>query len=375
MALIEVRSLSKSFRARVRASGFGASFHSLFKPQWRVVEAVKEVSFEVGEGEAVAFLGPNGAGKSTTIKMLTGILEPTGGQARVLSLDPSRRRTQLATSIGTVFGQKSQLWFHLPPSDSFALLAAVYELPRELFLKRRDELVDRFGIGPWMDVPVRKLSLGERIRCEVAASLLHAPRILFLDEPTIGLDVVAKRELRSLLEELRKREGTTLFLTSHDVGDIEKVCKRAIIIHHGSVVVDESMKELRHRALSKKRIGVKYGGPVDLELPGLSPVKRTADAASFEIDTRSHNLPELIAALAGRGELLDLTVEDEPLEDIIAEVFRGGNAEEARAAARATARARGGLGDGAGGGIDSGDEGGRAAGSQGVATGKQGGVP
>ncbi len=364
MALIEVRTLSKSFRARVRASGFGASFHSLLKPTWRLVEAVREVSFEVGEGEAVAFLGPNGAGKSTTIKMLTGILEPSGGRARVLGLDPTRRRTDLARSIGTVFGQKCQPVFHLPPSDSFALLAAVYELPRELYLKRRDELVDRFGIGPWMDVPVRKLSLGERIRCEVAASLLHAPRILFLDEPTIGLDVVAKRELRSLLEELRKREGTTLFLTSHDVGDIEKVCKRAIIIHHGSVVVDESMKELRHRALSKKRVGVKYGGPVDLELPGLSPVKKTADAASFEIDTRSHKLPELIAALAARGELLDLTVEDEPLEDIIAEVFRGGNAEEARAAARAR---EGGV---------AGEKGGVAAGKQdGVAAGERGGVP
>ncbi|HUX40074.1 MAG TPA: ATP-binding cassette domain-containing protein [Rectinemataceae bacterium] len=340
MALIEVRSLSKNFRARVRPSGLGASFRSLLRPEWRVVEAVREVSFEVGEGEAVAFLGPNGAGKSTTIKMLSGILEASSGSARVLGLDPTRRRVELARSIGTVFGQKSQLWFHLPPTDSFALLAAVYEVPKAEFRRRRDELVDRFGIGPWMDVPVRKLSLGERIRCEVAASLLHAPRLLFLDEPTIGLDVVAKRELRSLLEELRKREGTTLFLTSHDVGDIEKVCKRAIIIHHGSVVVDESMKELKHRALAKKRVGVKYAGPVDLELPGLKPVKRTADAASFEIDTRTHSLPELIAALASRGELLDLTVEDEPLEDIIAEVFRGGSAEESRAAARAPGEAR-----------------------------------
>jgi ABC-2 type transport system ATP-binding protein len=335
MALIEVEALSKHFRTRTRAAGLGASFRALLRPEWRLVEAVREVSFQVEEGEGVAFLGPNGAGKSTTIKMLTGILEPTAGKARVFGLEPSRRRGELARSIGTVFGQKSQLWFHLPPSDSFSLLAAIYEVPRERYLKRRDELVDRFGIGPWMNVPVRKLSLGERIRCEVAASLLHSPRLLFLDEPTIGLDVVAKHELRALLEELRKKEGMTLFLTSHDVGDIEKVCKRAIIIHHGAVVVDESMKELRHRALAKKRVGVKFAAPVDLDLPGLSPFKRTADAASYEVDTRAHRLPEVIAALAARGELLDLTVEDEPLEDIIAEVYRGGNEAAARAAARA----------------------------------------
>ena len=341
MAQIEVRSLSKNFRARVRPEGLGASFRSLLHPRWKNVEAVREVSFEVEEGEAVAFLGPNGAGKSTTIKMLSGILEPSGGSARVLGLDPTKKRVELARSIGTVFGQKSQLWFHLPPSDSFALLAAVYEVPKAEYRRRRDELVDRFGIGAWMDVPVRKLSLGERIRCEVAASLLHAPRLLFLDEPTIGLDVVAKRELRSLLEELRKKEGTTLFLTSHDVGDIEKVCKRAIIIHHGAVVVDESMKELRHRALAKKRIGVKYAGPVDLSIPGLEAVKRTSDAASFEIDTRSHNLPSFVAELASRGELLDLTVEDEPLEDIIASIFRGENAEASRAASRAPSPAGG----------------------------------
>jgi len=338
MSIIEVSSLSKNFRTRTRQPGLGSSMRSLFRPEWRVVAAVREVSFGVEEGEAVAFLGPNGAGKSTTIKMLTGILEPSAGRAEVFGLEPARRRTELARSIGTVFGQKSQLWFHLPPSDSFSLLGAIYEIPRADFAKRRDELVDRFGLGPWMDVPVRKLSLGERIRCEVAASLLHAPRLLFLDEPTIGLDVVAKRELRALLEELRKREGMTLFLTSHDIGDIEKVCKRAIIIHHGAVVVDESMKELRHRALSKKRIGVKFAGPVDLELPGLHPLKSTVDAATYEVDTRDHRIPEIIAALAARGELLDLTIEDEPLEDIIAEVYRGGNEEEARAAAKARRR-------------------------------------
>jgi ABC-2 type transport system ATP-binding protein len=329
MNVISVRHLAKSFRTRIKPEGLGASARALWKPEYRVVEAVRGVDFDVEPGEAVAFLGPNGAGKSTTIKMLTGILTPSSGEASVLGIDPARRRVELARSIGTVFGQKSQLWFHLPPSDSFRLLGAVYEIEPRVLASRRAELVERFGIQPYMDVPVRKLSLGERIRCEIAASLLHSPQVLFLDEPTIGLDVVVKREIRALLEELRTQEGTTIFLTSHDIGDIEKICKRAIVIHHGLVVVDETMKDLKHRSLSKKLVGVKYarasdGRPVDLDIPGLMPVKRTADAARFEVDTRVHRIEEVLRALVERGEVEDLTVEDEPLENVIAEIFQRG---------------------------------------------------
>ena len=328
MGAISVRGLAKSFRTRVKAEGFGASARALFRPEYRVVEAVRGVDFEVEAGEVVAFLGPNGAGKSTTIKMLSGILRPSAGKAEVLGLDPARQRVELARRVGAVFGQKSQLWFHLPPADSFRLLGAVYEIePREL-ASRRAELVERFGIGAYMDVPVRKLSLGERVRCEIAASLLHRPELLFLDEPTIGLDVVVKREIRALLEELRKTEGTTIFLTSHDIGDIEKICKRAIVIHHGRVVVDESMKDLKHRSLARKLVGVKYARPVDLDLPGLVPVKRTADAARYEVDTREHRIEEVLRALVERGEVEDLTVEDEPLENVIAEIFQRGEGGE-----------------------------------------------
>ncbi|MCX7024720.1 MAG: ATP-binding cassette domain-containing protein [Spirochaetes bacterium] len=344
MPVIEVDRLSKTFRSRVKPRGFVAGIRAVAKPETRIVDAVRAVSFSVEEAEAVAFLGPNGAGKSTTIKMLTGILSPSSGSARVLGLDPSKRggreRNALARSIGAVFGQKSQLWFHLPPADSFRLLGAVYEIDRKALAARSGELVERFGMAELMDVPVRRLSLGQRIRCEIAASLLHSPRVLFLDEPTIGLDVVVKREIRLLLEELVKRDRVTIFLTSHDIGDIEKICKRAIIIHHGEVVVDESMKDLKHRALAKKYVGVKYAHPVDIDLPGLSPVKRTEDAARFEVDTRRHRLPELIAALAARGELLDLTVEDEPLENIIAEIFGSRSAAEASAVTAAARDAR-----------------------------------
>ncbi len=334
MPIIEVKALSKNFRAPLRKEGAGAAFAALWRREYREVNAVKSVSFSVEEGEAVAFLGPNGAGKSTTIKMLTGILTPSGGEVRVLGLNPSTERTKLAMGIGAVFGQKSQLWFHLPPADSFRLLGAIYELPRSIYETRRDALVERFGIGPYMNIPVRKLSLGERIRCEIAASLLHEPRVLFLDEPTIGLDVVVKKELRLLLAELRKRDGVTIFLTSHDIGDIEKICKRAIIIHHGALVLDEPMKELKHRAMARKHIGVKYAHPLDLSLLSVKPVKQTPDAASFLVDTRSHNLQALMTDLVRLGEIVDLTVEDEPLEDLIADIFRAKTEGDARGVSR-----------------------------------------
>lgn len=341
MRAITVEGLSKTFRTRIKPEGFSASLRAYVHPEYRCVEAVRSVSFEVDEGEVLAFLGPNGAGKSTTIKMLTGILLPSGGEARVLGLDPARDRTLLAHSIGTVFGQRSQLWFHLPPADSFRLLGAVYDIEPDLLARRKAELVERFGIGAYMDVPVRKLSLGERIRCEIAASLLHSPRLIFLDEPTIGLDLVVKREIRALLEELNKQDRVTIFLTSHDIGDIEKICKRALIIHHGAVIVDESMKDLKHRALAKKVIGVKYAAPVNLEIPGLELLKArngesgegasVSTAGKFAVDTRKHRIEEVIRALVSRGEVLDLTVEDEPLENIIAEIYQSRNEAEGRA--------------------------------------------
>jgi len=355
MHIIEAKGLKKTFRTKVKPEGFLAGLRSLSLPQFRQVEAVKGVSFQVEEGEIVAFLGPNGAGKSTTIKMLTGILAPSSGSASVLGLDPQSDRTRLAMQIGAVFGQRSQLWFHLPPADSFRLLGAIYEIEPGALKRRQAELVERFGIGPYMDVPVRKLSLGERIRCEIAGALIHSPRVLFLDEPTIGLDVIAKREVRALLEEAARTDGATVFLTSHDIGDIEKVCKRALIIHHGEVVVDESMKDLKHRALARKFIGVKYAEPVRFELPGIVPTKTKLEGganadgpagaftqASYVVDTRRHRIPALISALAEQGEILDLTVEDEPLENIIASIFAARTGAEACDAARPAAESVGG---------------------------------
>jgi ABC-2 type transport system ATP-binding protein len=329
MSAIHVRGLSKSFSVTDRPAGFVARWKSLVRPVRRSVRAVRDVSFDVEPGESLAFLGPNGAGKSTTIKMLTGLLTPDGGTARVLGLDPWRERTALSFQIGTVFGQKSQLWYHLPARDSFRLLGAVYEVEPREHKRRVGTLAERFALGDLLDTPVRKLSLGQRIRCEVAASLLHNPRLLFLDEPTIGLDVVVKQEIRALLGEWNRDHQVTLFLTSHDLGDVEKLCRRALLIHHGTLILDQSVRELTRLAGTKKTLGVKYRGPVSFAGLDPAPVKATADSAKVVVDTRTHGLQDVVRHLVGLGEVADLTIEDEPLEDLVADLYRTTTEEEA----------------------------------------------
>jgi ABC-2 type transport system ATP-binding protein len=253
MTAIQTRHLTKTYRAKTKTEGLRASFRALIKPEWREVQAVRELSLRVESGEIVAFIGPNGAGKSTFIKMLTGILHPTSGYIRVLGLTPARERRKLAMRIGTVFGQKSQLWLHLPAADSFTLLAAIYELTDTERKQRVAELTALFELEEFLHTPVRKLSLGQRIRCEVAASLLHNPEILFLDEPTIGLDVVVKQAVRELILKRNKERGTTVFLTSHDPADIEQLCRRAVVIDHGTIMLDLPVEQLRNDYINEKQ--------------------------------------------------------------------------------------------------------------------------
>ncbi len=236
---VEVDNLRKVYEVHKRR-GF-------FAREKSEVVSVDSVSFSVPAGQALAFVGPNGAGKSTTIRMLTGILTPTSGSARVLGFTPWKDRSRMAFHIGAVFGQRSQLWYHLPAGDTFDLLAKIYNLKPGDYKKRRNELVERFELGPLLDVPVRKLSLGQRMRAEVAASLLHKPSLLMLDEPTIGLDINARHQLRELIREWNRNEGLTVFLTSHDTGDIESVAERVIIINHGRLVLDDTVDNLRNR--------------------------------------------------------------------------------------------------------------------------------
>ncbi|MDD3824754.1 MAG: ATP-binding cassette domain-containing protein [Anaerolineae bacterium] len=322
MVAIDVNQLRKTFVSREKQQGLQGSLRSLFRPVYREVEAVVGISFAVEQGERVAFIGPNGAGKSTTIKMLVGILHPTSGEARVLGKVPWRERERLAYEIGAVFGQKSQLWYHLPPQDSFDLLARIYELPAADYRRRLAQLVELFEIGDYLAAPVRKLSLGERMRCEIAASLLHKPHILFLDEPTIGLDVVVKQRIRDLILELNQQEQVTVFLTSHDAGDVEALCKRAMVINHGHVIFDGRVSTLKRDYLHHKTISLKLGEAWQgFELPGVELLKQKGYGVKLRVDTRTAPIESVIGQLLACYSIADINVDNPPMEEIIARIY------------------------------------------------------
>lgn len=324
MYAIETDGLSKDYRTRIKSEGLRESFRALISPQYRQIQAVRDVNLTIEKGDIVAFIGPNGAGKSTTIKMLCGILQPTSGFLSVLGYSPTRERQQLAMRIGTVFGQRSQLWLHLPALDSFTLLAAIYEIDAQQKKARIDELTERFGLGEFLNTPVRKLSLGQRIRCEVAASLLHDPDILFLDEPTIGLDVVVKQAIRELILQRNRQRGTTVFLTSHDPGDIEHLCRRAIVIDRGTVVLDSSVAAMRSEYLGSKRVEIRFNTPAPL--PSLEGVEASVEdgglRALLTVDTAICPIQQVIEVISAHGDVADITVNDPPMEEIIGAIFR-----------------------------------------------------
>lgn len=321
MSIIKVDNLCKTFKVKTKEEGFKGSLKSIFSPNYKEITAVNNISFEVEKGEILAFIGPNGAGKSTTIKMLTGILYPYSGDIEVLGMNPSTERKALSYKIGTVFGQKSQLWFHLPPLDSFNLLGSIYEIDKVKLKRRIDFLKEVFEIEDLMDIPVRKLSLGQRIRCEIAASILHEPEIIFLDEPTIGLDVVVKQKIRELILKLNKEEKTTIFLTSHDAGDIEQLCKRAIIINHGEVVLNEKIKSLKYDYLNKKVIHIKYKEEVNLEGISANIIKSKGNAVKVQVDTSREDIEEVLTTLIKCGRVNDITISEPPMEEIISHIY------------------------------------------------------
>jgi len=324
MLAIKTQNLKKTYRTRVKSEGLRARFRALVRPDWQNVEAVRGIDMEVARGDIVAFIGPNGAGKSTFIKMLCGILHPTDGELSVLGMYPVKDRRKLAMRIGTVFGQKSQLWLHLPALDSFTLLAAMYEISDAERRRRVAELAEVFELGDFLHTPVRKLSLGQRVRCEVAASLLHDPELLFLDEPTIGLDVVVKQAIRELILQRNKEYGTTVFLTSHDPADIEQLCRRAVVIDHGALVLDSPVDTLRSDYLGEKRINVSFGVPQAIPaMPGVEAVAGSGGLQStLTVDTHICPIGDVMEQLSALGSVLDITISDPPMEDIIAAIFR-----------------------------------------------------
>jgi ABC-2 type transport system ATP-binding protein len=319
---IEVEGLRKVFQVRERAPGIRGALRQLVRARTRDVVAVEGVSFRIEPGERVAFVGPNGAGKSTTLRMLSGILHPTAGEARVLGLVPWRDRRRLAYRIGTIFGQKTQLWQHLPASDTFALLARIYDLDEALFRRRLGGLVEAFALAPLLEKPVRQLSLGERMRCEIAASLLHDPAVLFLDEPTIGLDVVAKAVIRDLVRDASLRDGSTVLLTSHDTGDMERVCDRILVIHQGRILLDRPVAELRRAYIRRKVVTLLTAEPhVEIALPGVDAVERAPHRTVLEVDVGATPIEAVVQAAMKASRLRDLTVEDPPMEEIVKAIY------------------------------------------------------
>ena len=324
MLAISVTDLEKTFQTKRKAAGLGGSLRSLVRPEYSSVEAVRKLSFQMEAGELLGFIGPNGAGKSTTIKMLTGILYPSGGQASVLGFVPWKDRQKLAFHIGTVFGQRQQLWYHLPAIDTFTLFGRIYELEDGEVRRRIGLLAEAFEIQDLLETPVRKLSLGQRMRCEVAASLLHRPKLLLLDEPSIGLDVVAKQHIRDAIRRMSQEEGVGVLLTSHDAGDLEALCKRVIIINHGQIVYEDKVSNLKRKFLTTKLVEVRYAEqvPGNFHLDGVEVLKVGHYGVKLRFDSSMTPVQKVLAHLTEAGDVVDITISDPPLEEVIARIYQ-----------------------------------------------------
>ena len=323
MSLIEVKKLCKEYKYNVKNKEKGF-IYNLFNSNEKTVKAVEKVSFNVEEGETVAFIGPNGAGKSTTIKMLTGILYPTDGSIKICGMTPIKDRDKLSYKIGTVFGQRSQLLPNLPLTDSMEMFGAMYDMSKEDIKQRINELVKLFDLKEFINQPVRKLSLGQRMRAEIATSLIHRPKIIFLDEPTIGLDIVSKKKLRDLLLKINKDEKVTIFLTSHDTEDVQSICKRCIIINHGKVIIDTSTKDLISSYIKNKNIIITPETYFE-EFPDLSKgidyVEKTKDQITVKVNTEIIGTQKALQELTKKFNIDDVNIQNESLEDIIRGIY------------------------------------------------------
>lgn len=325
MSIIEVKELQKEFMIAKRETGFMGSLKSLVKREFIKKEAVKNISFTIEEGEMVGYIGPNGAGKSTTIKMLTGILVPSAGDVMVNGIVPYENRQENAKNIGVVFGQRTQLWWDLPTIESFELLKAIYRVSNERYKENMAIFQEILGLDEFLNTPVRQLSLGQRMRADIAASLLHDPPILFLDEPTIGLDVVAKEKMRTFIQEINKEKKVTVILTTHDMEDIEKLCKRMVLIDHGQKVYDGDILSVKERFGKMRTLVVdleENGTP--LYVHGGDQVKQEGNRHWIRFNGNDISASELITQISQTHNIKDLTVEEPAIESIISRIYQEG---------------------------------------------------
>ena len=320
---IEVKDLRKEFKVSSSGKGFLGKLQALFHRGHKIITAVNDIDFKIRRGEFVGYVGENGAGKSTTIKMLTGILVPTSGTAEVNGIVPYKDRKKNAAKIGVVFGQRTQLWWDLPVRESFDLLRVIFRVSRSDFDRQMVKLEEALGLRPLLEMPVRKLSLGQRMRCDIAASLIHNPPVLFLDEPTIGLDVLAKQSVRNFLSEINRTEGTTIILTTHDMNDIEQLCKRLIILEEGKIIFDGETEFLKQKFVHEKVIEVEFyeDDCVMQRIPGVTVVREQGCKKWLTFDSDSSGIGEVIGTIASHYKIKDISVKEPSVESIIRNIY------------------------------------------------------
>jgi ABC-2 type transport system ATP-binding protein len=321
--MIQVEALSKSFRVVKRGAGIGAAVKSLFKPQYSTVQALENISFKIDEGEIVGYIGPNGAGKSTTIKIISGILVPDSGKCNILGNTPWKNRIDHVKNIGVVFGQRSQLWWDVPVSDSYNLLKDIYKIPQRDFNDNLELLISTLDLTNLLSTPVRQLSLGQRMRCEIGASLLHSPKILFLDEPTIGLDAVSKIAVRNFIKTINKEKKVTVILTTHDMNDIEALAERIILIGKGKILLNGTLTELKNRFATHKTLTVDFAENNEaINIEGTTILSRSRERLTLSVDIKRIKVSEVIGILSQNLDINDVSVESRPIEEIIVDLYK-----------------------------------------------------
>ena len=321
--MITVNGLSKSFKVARRTSGLKQATKALFKREFKIIQALDDISFSIEPGEIVGYIGPNGAGKSTTIKVMSGILVPDEGTCNIMGFTPWKERAQYVKNIGVVFGQRSQLWWDVPVLDSFELLRDIYKVPDSEYRENVTLLTETLDLSSLLHTPVRQLSLGQRMRCEIAASLLHNPKILFLDEPTIGLDAVSKLAVRQFIKDYNKERNLTVILTTHDMNDIEALANRIILIGKGNLLYDGKLTQLREQFGARKKITVDYSEHhLPIKVEGTTIMTQTPQRTVLSLDAKELRVSDVIGKLAQQVEITDVTVEAQPIEEIIVQLYK-----------------------------------------------------
>lgn len=320
--VISIRHISKKFKISKREAGLKNAIKSFFKREYKIINSLEDINFSIKKGEIVGYIGPNGAGKSTTIKIMCGILVPTSGECFVNGFVPWKDRKKYVKNIGVVFGQRSGLWWDVPPIDSFELLKDIYEIPQEEYEKKLSELKEYLNLEDILNIPTRQLSLGQRMRCEIASALLHNPKILFLDEPTIGLDAVSKLSLRKCIKQINEKTNVTIILTTHDMQDIEALTERIILIGKGKILYDGSLDEIKNKYNKNRKMNIKFKYTEQkIDLPNAKILDQTEESASIILKHNDESIPDILNKLTSQVEVVDMNIEEMSTDDIIAKLY------------------------------------------------------